>query len=79
MKYYTKLLFGGAAYVGGVSYILKDSSEQYYIKKNQEIENLRLKVYKAKVNQNKRIYFYLFTILFSFNEIIILFYFILKG
>ena len=60
MKYYTKLVLGGAAYIGGVSYILKDSSEQYYIKKNQEIENLRANVYKAKVNQNKGIYFYLF-------------------
>jgi hypothetical protein len=49
MKYYTKFILFGSAYLTGVSYILRDTPEQYYTKKNQEIENLRVNIYQAKV------------------------------
>lgn len=51
MRYYTKSLLASAIYLGGVSYVLMDTSEQYYSKKNQEIENLRANIYQAKVNK----------------------------
>ena len=49
MKYYAKVVIAGGLYISGVSLILRDTSEQYYRKKNQEIENLRANIYQAKV------------------------------
>jgi hypothetical protein len=53
MRYYKKFLIGGCTYLALVSYILKDTSEQYYLKKNREIENFRANIYQTKVNKRK--------------------------
>lgn len=50
MKYYTKFLLGGVCYIAGVSYVLRDAPQQFYERKNQQIENLRAEIYQVKVN-----------------------------